>query len=1031
MMRILLIFLLLWAVPARTAEVAPADPQIGPPPAWVTPAAIPAPNPALRDRPVQTLLFAAEGRYTRDGRFEYSVDSANLIQTPEGLAALGNLVLPWQPDVAALIVHKVRIVRDGKEIDLLKDGRPFTVLRRENNLEAAALDGVLTAVMQAEGLAVGDVLRVSFTLRSKPRAIAFQPEDTTMLSYGSPVRRFHYRQIWEKGVPMRWAATEAMGKPRIRTTDWGTELQLERDDAEGPEVPKGSPMRYWQPARIEMTGYGDWADVSRLLAPVFASAGTLAPDSPLRAEIDRIAKASPDPRQRGMAALRLVQDKVRYFALNIGDGGYVPAPPDQTWSRKFGECKAKTVLLLALLQGLGIEAEPVLVSSVGGDTLAVRMPQVRAFDHVLVRARIGGRDHWLDGTRSGDRDLDALTSTPFRWGLPLRAGGARLEALPLLPPPAPLLDFRVTYDATKGFLGSVPVTGEIVYRGDMATGLRLMHQQMGAEAFARQARQMAPGAPGGDDVQFEFRPDEERGAFIVGFKGTQRMNWTGGAGAQSMLFRFDDDTIRWDPDFRREPGPGSDAPFALPFPVYLESTETVLLPGGGSGFTLDGKSFDRTVAGTQIARTLSLENGRAVARSLFRRLQPEIGAAEARAALAPLKEIGTDVAAVRAPANYQMSETDRKALAEREPTTAQGYNQRGYEFLQSHDYEKALGDFDKAVALSPQWSLPAANRAIALIHLRKFAEARAALEKSAAMPEETFVTWQGWGMLHLAENRPQEAVAPLTKSLGLEPGNTFTLMLRVSAYQQLGQFAEAAADLKRAAEIKPDSGEYAGELAWVEARRGNEAAALAAADRLAALMPDEPDSLLTRARLLTRFGRRDEAAAAYAAALAAADKTIAASSDPAVRRARIQQRADILFWSGQAARAVEALSAELRRRPDDPGLLNSRCWTRAIANLDPGRAIEDCDKALAIRPGSPAYLDSRGLVLLRLGRLDEAIADFGKAIASAPNQAASYYGRGIARLRKGEREAGDKDLATARRLFYDIDAEYLFYGIAP
>src|SRR5207245_7674926 len=40
-------------------------------------------------------------------------------------------------------------------------------------------------------------------------------------------------------------------------------------------------------------------------------------------------------------------------------GGLVPASAETTWSRRFGDCKAKTALLLAILHEFGIEAEPV------------------------------------------------------------------------------------------------------------------------------------------------------------------------------------------------------------------------------------------------------------------------------------------------------------------------------------------------------------------------------------------------------------------------------------------------------------------------------------------------------------------------------------------------------------------------------------------------------------------------------------------------------------------------------------------------
>ena len=106
-------------------------------------------------------------------------------------------------------------------------------------------------------------------------------------------------------------------------------------------------------------------------------AATIAPDSDLRAEIDAIAKASTDPKVRAFAALRLVEEKTRYFFIGIGDGGYVPAAADETWRRKFGDCKGKTALLLAVLKELNVPAEPALVS-LGGLALLTWFNPLRA-----------------------------------------------------------------------------------------------------------------------------------------------------------------------------------------------------------------------------------------------------------------------------------------------------------------------------------------------------------------------------------------------------------------------------------------------------------------------------------------------------------------------------------------------------------------------------------------------------------------------------------------------------------------------------
>jgi tetratricopeptide (TPR) repeat protein len=980
----------------------------------------------MKDRATQSLLVLEEARYPKDGPAEYHVEMATLVQSPEGLSALGNVTLPWQPDKADLIVNKVRILRAGKEIDLLAGGQGFTVLRRENNLEAAMLDGVLTATMQPEGLSVGDILDISFTLRSKPQALPFRPEDMTMLVDGLHIGRVHYRQMWEKGVDLRWAATPAIGQPKVTKTGWGTELLLDRTNVEAPEAPNGAPSRYALPARLEVTGYADWNSVSKLLAPAFAAATRIGPESPLKAEIARIAAQTADPKQRAQAALRLVEDKVRYFALVMGDGGYIPATADQTWARKFGDCKAKTVLLLALLEGLGIDAEPVLVSAFGGDLVGVRLPQVGAFDHVLVRAKVGGGVYWLDGTRSGDRTLEALASSPFPWGLPLRAEGAALESLPRMAPTAPLMESAVTFDASHGFFTPVPVTGRLIYRGDPAIMMRLALQQVGAEALKKGIAQTLPASAG--DLQIDFLADDEKGTFTLTFKGTARMAWTGGPGGKQVTYRFDSHTIQWSPDFKRTGGAPPDVPFALEFPVYMDTTETILLPQGGAGFTLVGRSFDRIVAATRVARTISLTGGRASAHSLFVRLKPEVSAAEAHEAEAALKEVNADIAGVRSGSDYQMGESERQALLAREPTTAGDYNRRGYEFLQAGELGKALSDFDRAVALSPAWSVPAANRAIVFIHRGKLDEAKAALAQAAAIDPSDFIVHQARGLIAAQEGRPLEAVDEFTEVLRREPANGFTLKARAAAYEQLGKLHEALADIDRVLEADPKDESALWESARLHAGLGEADAALATNARVIALRPEDAGPVGNRGELLWRLGRKAEAMDSWGKAIVLIDRALKQPNPDASMLLR--QKSSILSLRGDHKLAVAAANEGLRRFPGSVRFITERCRARAEGGFEIALGIKDCDEAIRYDKGYTDAFIARAVGKLRMEKWDEAIADASAALAMVPNLHDAYFVRAIARLRKGDRTGGEKDLAEARRLSFDIDGQYAPLGIA-
>src|SRR5688500_11361390 len=125
----------------------------------------------------------------------------------------------------------------------------------------------------------------------------------------------------------------------MRKSGGGTELLITNAAAQAPEPPEDPPARSMHDANCGRNGDRGWGEIRALRVRRNRNAGRLAPSSALKPEVDGIAAASTDPRNRAMLALRLVQDKIRHLALAMGEGGHVPASADETWSRKFGDCK--------------------------------------------------------------------------------------------------------------------------------------------------------------------------------------------------------------------------------------------------------------------------------------------------------------------------------------------------------------------------------------------------------------------------------------------------------------------------------------------------------------------------------------------------------------------------------------------------------------------------------------------------------------------------------------------------------------------
>ena len=614
------------------------------PAAWVVPQAVPSaakPTGAA----VQFLLADRQVELTAK-TVNYYVENAIRIQTPQGLSALGTITLIWDPDSDVLVVHKVDLIRGGKVIDLLADGQRFTIAKRETNLAAATLDDTLTAILQPPDLRVGDIVDVAYTLERRQPLLAGTPSAEVQVPWALPVSRLHLRALWSPSLPIRWQEGQGLALAHRIESGGARGISLTMRNVPPVLQPRLAPLRFLVERRVDFTAFRSWAQLARRFAPLYRRAAKLGPHSPLLQQVALIRAASADPLRRAALALRLVESQVRYLFLDFNDGGLKPAPADLTWSRRFGDCKAKTVLLLALLHALGIRAEPVAVNVLDGDAVQGRLPMIQLFNHVLVRTVIAGRTYWLDGTRLGDRSLAQLRVPYYHWGLPLIAHGAQLLSMVPPPPRRPLSDTRISIDASAGILSPAPFRAQMSVRGDAGLFIEQRLANLTPDQLDDALRRYWTQQYGFVNIKsVSARYDRKRHAERFQMDGTARLRW------RDHDYLIDGLGVGFQADFARSPGPARDAPYAVAYPFYTRTGEAIRLPRAGKGFSVVGADIDRTAAGIHYERHASIQAGvfRAVAsgRSVAREFPAQEAAQDQRV----LRHLSHSNLYLRAPAD--------------------------------------------------------------------------------------------------------------------------------------------------------------------------------------------------------------------------------------------------------------------------------------------------------------------------------------------------------------------------------------------
>jgi transglutaminase-like putative cysteine protease len=412
---------------------------------------------------------------------------------------------------------------------------------------------------------------------------------------------------WTGSPELRWQASKDID-PMLAKQPKALALTL--TDPAKIVAPQSAPARYGIGRLVEYSSFKTWQAVSASESALFSDASRLPAEPSLEAEVDRIAKSSAAPRERALAALVLVQDSIRYVFTGMDGGSFRPATVGQTWERRFGDCKGKTAMLLGILRKLGVPAEAVLVDMGGGDGLDERLPNPGMFDHVLVRATIGGQRYWLDGTRSGEGRLLGDTDVPYRWVLPLSARGEALEALPFTPPARPSEITYLDIDASAGPDAKAQVTMTRVLRGDAALFLKLALQSVPKETAEAKLREQTAGWI--DPQSAEWRYDQPTGTIMFKVKGPATLDWDkdGTGDATTYTYYLPGGGFYRPERLERATGQDVTVPYANTPDRFVCSATRVTLPATkGQNWTISAKPMDRVIGGIAYYRTANLDHG--------------------------------------------------------------------------------------------------------------------------------------------------------------------------------------------------------------------------------------------------------------------------------------------------------------------------------------------------------------------------------------------------------------------------------------
>ena len=399
----------------------------GPPDSWVKPQFYnqqSSANPEDSTADDHLLLMEQQINALQDETF-FHIDRK--ILTEDGVQNDSTLKIGFNPNYQSVTFHWARIWRDGQHLDRL-DTNKIQVVQQEQDLDQFMLNGEKSIVLVLDDVRVGDVIDYSYSIKGDNPVYGGHFSSIIPVQTEQSADRLLTRVLWPKQKQLYAKQHGCSVQPSMVVGKDSIDYTWDFRQVSGVTCEDLLPAWYDPDQWVQLSDFKTWAQVNQWALKLFQVT------SPFSADLSgKVAewKQIPGREQQVLAALRFVQDDVRYFGIEIGVGTEKPSDPSTVFSRRFGDCKDKSLLLVSILRALGFEAYPVLVNASMARGVADWIPSGGAFDHCIAEVVCDGQAYWVDPTMNYQRGTLAAHYLPdYGYGLVISPYTTGLTTMP-------------------------------------------------------------------------------------------------------------------------------------------------------------------------------------------------------------------------------------------------------------------------------------------------------------------------------------------------------------------------------------------------------------------------------------------------------------------------------------------------------------------------------------------------------------------------------------------------------------------------
>lgn len=349
------------------------------------------------------------------------------IVSESGVQNASEVSVAFDPSYQHLILHSLRIIR-GKESVSKLSLSALKVIQREEDRRSFIYNGEMDAVSVLEDVRVGDIIDYSYSIRGFNPIFKGKYAAFFSTGFSIPVYDLYYKIIVPQTRTVYIKRFNDSIEPVVAVSGSNKTYEWTRTNIRPLKMPDKTPGWYDPYPQFMVTEFSSWKELNEWALQLFPKHTAISPA--LAALIKKTDAENTTAAAKVQAALRFVQDEIRYMGFEMGEHSHKPAEPSKVLAQRFGDCKEKSYLLCTMLDAMHIEANPVLINTAYKNTISSWLPATINFDHVVTRVLLDGAYYYFDPTIPYQRgDIKQLFFPDYQVGLVVADSTKALTAI--------------------------------------------------------------------------------------------------------------------------------------------------------------------------------------------------------------------------------------------------------------------------------------------------------------------------------------------------------------------------------------------------------------------------------------------------------------------------------------------------------------------------------------------------------------------------------------------------------------------------